>query len=98
MLESIQKRILRIIYPNVDYKTAMDKSDLPTLHDRRTELCKTFYGKIIHPDDKLYHIIQEYTRQQSNYKLRGEKNYKLPLCKTDRFKKTFIPYSLFNFQ
>ena len=38
-IERIQKRVLRIIYPNQDYDQAITKTKLQTLEERRDELC-----------------------------------------------------------
>ena len=41
-LESVQKRALKIIYPDISYYEALQTSKLKTLECRRDELCRRF--------------------------------------------------------
>ena len=38
-IKRIKKRVLRIIYPNLDYDQAITKTKLQTFEERRDELC-----------------------------------------------------------
>jgi hypothetical protein len=42
-IEQIQRRALKIIYPDLSYKDGLNELNLPTLVDRRVSLCKRFY-------------------------------------------------------
>ena len=44
-LESIQKRALRIIMPELEYVEALKKSGLETLEKRRDHICRKFFKK-----------------------------------------------------
>ena len=39
-IESVQKRALRIIFPNSSYQQALDQANLTSLADRRIFICK----------------------------------------------------------
>ena len=51
LLESVQKRVFKVIFPNIDYHEAIDKSGLYYLYVRRTNLEQSFLEKISLPDD-----------------------------------------------
>ena len=45
-MESVQRRALRIIYPDLSYDEALVKAGLQTLSMRRNYICKDFIDKI----------------------------------------------------
>ena len=45
LLESVQKRVFKVIYPNIDYHEAIDKSGSDYLYVRRDNLVQTFFEK-----------------------------------------------------
>ena len=94
VLESVQKRVLKIIFPNLDYTSALAHSKLSTLHYRREQLCKDFFSKI-RTNHKFADIVPPTTCK--HYNLRHD-TLEQPLCKTNRYKNSLIPYALFNFQ
>ena len=96
MLESIQKRALRIVYPELDYSSALHKSGLSSLKSRRDKLCYNFFQKMQKQSCVIHDILP--SENSSHYSLRRNKKYSLPKTRTTRFKSSFVPYSLFNFQ
>ena len=46
-IERIQKRVLRIIYPNLDYDQAITETKLQTLEERSDELCVSLIKKML---------------------------------------------------
>ena len=95
-LESIQKRAMFIIFPGLDYIEALKKANIVTLEERRMNICKTFFQSIQCQDSVLNYLLPK--QRQSNYCLRKKTKYDKTKCKTNRFKNSFIPYSLYNFQ
>lgn len=95
-IEGIQKRIMKIVYRDTTYREALRQSSLPTLEERREMLTKSFFKYMQHKDDKLNHMLSPETSNRHN--TRNKNRYKLPHCKTSRFKNSFIPYCLFNYQ
>ena len=95
MLESIQERALRMIYPSLSYVEACQTTGLPTLHQRRDVLCKRLFEDCQDPDHKLHSLLPP--ERNVAYSHRRKSKYPLPKVKTDRYKNSFIPYCLFNF-
>jgi len=91
-LERIQKRSLKIIYGyEVSYKDALNLSGLLSLHDTREEHCRNFFNKIItNKDDKLYKLLPFNNNNASKIKLRKQRKFLVPRCKTNRHKNSFI--------
>ena len=76
-IERIQKRVLSIISPDMSYRVYLDSLGLPTLYDRRNELCRQLFDSIaINPGHKVYNLVPP--RNQSSYNLRRQKTYNLP--------------------
>ena len=96
LLESIQKRAMRIVYPDLDYTSALELAKLPTLQNRREELCKTFFKTIMNPSCKIHDLLP--AARDSKYALRSQTKYELPKCRTERFKRSLLPHCLYNFQ
>jgi hypothetical protein len=96
LLESIQKRAMQIILWDHSYKNSLEIMGLKTLAERRTELCKNFFNKIQKEDDKLNYLLPK--SKEKIYSLRKQLKCPLPNLRTERFKNTFINYSLFNYQ
>ena len=46
-IETIQKRCLRTIFPGHSYGEARSISNLPTLFERRTKLCQSYFRKML---------------------------------------------------
>ena len=45
-IERVQKRVLRILFPEVSYSKALEDAGLKTLFHRREELCSTLFKQI----------------------------------------------------
>ena len=66
-IERIQKRVLRIIYPNLHYDQAITETKLQTLEERRDELCVSLIKKMLEPNHKLHSLLPkklQYIRQK----------------------------------
>ncbi len=96
MLESIQKRVLRVIHPDKTYQEALECTNVPLLRDRREELCKSLFEDMTDPSHKMHHLVPP--KRQSKYITRNPKVYSVPVWRTDRPKKTFMTYALTHFQ
>ena len=89
LLESIQKRALRIIIPQLSYAEALAELNLNSLSDRRENMCKQLFEQMQKPDHKLNYLLPP--KREEKYNLRNSKPYRLPKCKTKRYKDSFIP-------
>ena len=99
-LESIQIRVCRIILPKCDYDNARETLKLKLLSERRLELCKTLFIQMQKPEHKLHHLLPKERVIPSGpaSSIRNFKKYEPPKWKTKRFKNSFVPYCLYNFQ
>ena len=95
LIESIQQRALKIAFPHMDYEDALTEAKLVTLHQRRADLCKRLFESAQEPDHKLHPLLPP--PRNSQYDIRDPKEFPLPMCKTNRYKDSIVPYCLFNF-
>ena len=92
----IQKRALRIIFPDLDYAAALEKTGFETLEKSRDNICRNFFKKMTLPGSTLSDLLAK--KEQTKHCLRRQKQFYLPKCRTSRFKSLFVLYSLFSFQ
>ena len=97
ILESIQKRALRIILPEMNYEEACEALDLPLLSTRRSELCKKIFLNMTKPNHKLHDLLPQKNSDTLNFR-KKKTEYPLPQCKTNRYENSFVPYCLINYQ
>ena len=83
-IERIQRRALRVIFPDCSYSEGLVKAGLTTLYDRRSTLCKELFSDIdTQGNHKLSHLLP--VRSQQNYNLRSTRAFAAPVCKSNRF-------------
>ena len=88
-LERIQKRSLRIIYPDLNYSEALNKTSMSTFQDRREHLCCKLFMEIVdNKGHKLHHLLPPLNA--ITYRTRKSRKFRVPLCKTKRFSSSFI--------
>ena len=88
-IEQIQKRAFRIIFPSLTYDQAMLNTNISSLHDRRRTLCERLFRKMLDPTHKLHPLVP--ARRDNHHNLRQTRSFEVPVCRTDRFHKSFIP-------
>jgi len=93
-LEKIQERALRIAAPGMSYPEALTHYDIPTLLERRNVLCKRLFTDMKKDTHKLHGLLPP--KRERHYSTRCSLTYALPKIRTERYKKSFVPYSLFN--
>ena len=89
-LERVQKVALRIILKK-DYETynqALKLTGLPTLKERRTQLCLGFAKKCLKSDRNR----DLFPLRQPKYNTRHTEKFIVTKCRTDRFRNSAIPY------
>jgi len=94
-LEALQRRALRIAYPENSYRESLLLTGLDTLHHRRTALARAFFGDILRPSHKLHHLLPP--QRAHGYSLRFPR-LNDSITNTDRFRKSFIEYGLAHWQ
>ena len=87
-IEKIQRRALKIMLPSLSYREARELADLPLLKTRRDGLCDQFFAKNGNKNNIREHLIP---KTSSDYDLRSTCKYMNFLCKTDRFRNSFLP-------
>jgi hypothetical protein len=96
LLESIQKHAMNIINPNMKYTETLTLFNITTLHKRRTQLCKTFFQRMLSPKHKLHYLLAD--ARNVSVELRKPKRFPRPKAKTNRFKDSLVCYGLYNWQ
>ncbi len=92
-VERVQRRALRIIYPDLSYRKALEVTSLPSLSQRRDKLCRSYFIKMTDPTHKLHYLLPD---KRSN-SLRNNDNFTYIWSYTNRFKNSYIPSSVVSF-
>ncbi len=99
LIESIQKRVTKIVFPQMSYEEALEKSKLPTLESRRKEICEKLFLDIQQEDHRLNHLLPAmHDRAGHNTRISVSQKYPLPKWRTKRYKNSYIPWCLYNLQ
>ena len=94
-IENIQERALEIIMPDATYELALEVSELPTLANRRLEMCKKLFVEIQDEKHKLHHLLPPV--KAHSHDIRAGNKYELPKV-LKRTRKSFINWCLYNLQ
>ena len=78
----------------MSYRKALEASEIPLLSQRRNDLCKSYFKKLLNPENKLNELIPNKRKDLRTYELRNNQHFNLINCKTTRFHNTFIPSSI----
>jgi len=95
MLEQIQRRAMRVIYPSSSYAEACVMGHIDTLYARREFLCRQFFRNMCHEDHKLNYLLHK--RDPIQYNIRHQNPYDIQIPHTERFKNSFIMYALLHY-
>ncbi len=95
-VETIQRRVLTTIYGLAPYEEHMCASGLVSLKDRRVEICSDLFNEMCKPDHKLNHLISK--PRECSKSLKNAPPFDLPKFRKNRYRDSFIPYALMNFQ
>lgn len=93
-IERIQRRVLRIIYPDTSYVQALSMSGLEPLSNRREKIARELFSKIKMEGHVLNYLLN---KRETNVNIREQHRYDfcIPNCRTDRCRRDFINYCLF---
>ena len=95
-IEMIQKRALRSIFPGESYHVILNRTGLCTLKERRYVLCKKYFRNMQMNSHKLNHLLPQ--NSDVGYDIRARNMYSLPIARTDRYRKSLIPWDLGHWQ
>ena len=96
LLESVQRRVCRILLPGESYNEAMESLCLEPLESRRVNMCKVLFIQMQNSKHRLHYLLPK--ERESKYNLRTANKYPLVKCRTNRYKNSFVPWCLFNLQ
>ena len=89
-IEQILKSALRIIYPSFTY--TVKRWSQPTFHRctiAEAALCERLFHRMLDPGHRLNSLVPVLRINEHN--LRHNRCFKVPVCRTDRYHKSFIP-------
>ena len=70
-IESIQRRALRIIFPNSSYQQALDQTNLASLADRRILMCKKLMVDMRNENHPISFLAPQVITRSISYQLRS---------------------------
>jgi len=95
LLESVQKRAIRIIYPDANYRTSLIVAGIDTLDERREVLTAKFFKRHVLASSSVLHSLLPDRRDNDTVSsLRNPKPFHTIQARTNKFRKSFIPYCL----
>jgi hypothetical protein len=100
-IERVQKRCLRIIFPDLLYSEALAIARLDRLDKRRDDITRETFALIKQPTNVLHYILNDRYKRQSVANIRSVYSFLLPIAKTHRYLNSFSPIALgkdFKFQ
>ena len=98
-LESLQKRAMSIVYSSSNYIGNLTIAGIDTLQNRRESLSKKFFQHNVLDDKSLLHYLLPDPRDSNLIKkFRTAKPYEHLQTRTEKYRKSFIPYSIAYFQ
>ena len=90
-IEKVQKRVMRIVFPDLHYTDALSVAKCDRLDERRLKLCLKVLSNIKHPNSRLNHLLPPTRQESTSMNLRNSSCLSLPKCRTDRYTKNFFP-------
>ena len=99
-LEAIQRRAIRIIYGetfNIPYQLALVHANLSSLCERRENLNKSFFSKVLDPDSCLFTLLPPPRDSSITSRLRSAPALPVPRTRTSRYR-SFLHHALANYQ
>ena len=85
-IERVQKRALRILFPNPHYNDALSLCKITRLDARRDNLWFRVWHSIRdHPESRLHRLLPPLRAENQPYNLRCSDKSALPKCRMDRY-------------
>jgi len=90
---------MRIIFPHLDYSGSLFIAKAGTLEDRREMLAYRFFKRnILNESSCLHRLLPEKRSQEVVDRLRFSQTFEHYYARTEKFKKSFIPFCVNNYQ
>ena len=91
-LEAIQKRALRIVYPDLHYQQALMQANITSLEDRRAHLClKVWHNIKNNPAYQLHRLLPPVRSECHSHHIRNSSSSSCFQYKPKRFGSSFFP-------
>ena len=88
-IESVQRRALRIIFPDLKYEDALVRAGVVSLFLRRKTICEKLFDQMCdETSHKLHSLVPR--RHKTGYSLRNNNCLSIPKHRTSRFANSFI--------
>ena len=84
------KRALKFIFPGLGYAEILRRVNLDTLNVRRESICQKYFDKIEVGTHRLNYLLLN--KRYTEYNIRQENVYPLPVTRTNRFRNSSIPW------
>jgi hypothetical protein len=97
-LEAVQRRALRIIFGKGFCIGLHNQAGLDSLASRRESLSFKFFEQILQPSSCLHYLLPPTRDPELISRLRHPRLYEPPKTRTQRFKNSFLVYSLYRYQ
>ena len=81
-LELLQKRVFRIVFPDLSYNKALEESGYPCLDERHLDICMKTFKKICLPGSRPHSLIPPTRASTHGRTLRNSHKLSLFKCKT----------------
>ena len=94
-IEKVQKRVMRLIFPDLHYMDALNAAKCDRLDERRLKLCIKVLSNIKEPSSRLQHLLPPTRHECLSLTLRNSSSFSLPKRRTDRYKKSFFPAMMY---
>ena len=91
-IEKVQKRCLKLIYPELSYDDSLAKSGLTKLEERRENLTRDLFDEIKDEQHILHSLLP--MRDHNSLRTRNPYPYIIPIAKRTRFGRAFVPYCI----
>lgn len=97
-LESLQRRAMKIIFPDKDYSLSLIFASVDTLESRREQLTERFFRRsVLRESSCLHYLLPDKRDSAITDRLRRAKTFVSFSIRTEKFRKSFIPYCLNHF-
>ncbi len=91
-IERVQKRVLRLIYPDLSYNQALATTGLTKLQIRRENQTRDLFNEIKDQQHVLHSLLP--MRGTISLSSRNPYPYVIPITKPTRFGRAFIPHCI----
>ena len=91
-LENVQKRCLKMIFPDLSYADALGIAGIEKLSERRERAVISLFKEIKHPSHILNNLLPFKPAESGGAVRRDDYPYRLPVAKTCRRACSFISY------